>query len=169
MGASYVFQSKVFLASSRACCLRSDANGVCAGGRGKNKTPRVDVMTCPFLTIEEITKAVGKPALSMTDQPLSADMGACTYYSDAAKVTPLVSTQVHLKAGPMHYRNYCETNAGSITPGERIAGLGDQACLRNGAALFVRKGDKLIMITVALMGNMREPLQNLAKVAVVRL
>jgi hypothetical protein len=133
------------------------------------KPAKVKVQTCELLAMEEVAKAVGKPALSMMDVPLSSEMGACTYFSDAAKTMPLVSTQVHIKGGPKHYSLYCETTSGSIKPGEPIAGLGDQACLRDKSALYLRKGDKLIMITVAVMGDVREQLIKLGRAALVKL
>ncbi|TAG03222.1 MAG: hypothetical protein EAZ43_07610 [Betaproteobacteria bacterium] len=133
------------------------------------KPAKVKVQTCELLAMEEIGKAIGKPALSMMDVPLSSDMGACTYFSDATKTVLLVSTQLHTKGGPKHYSLYCETTSGSIKPGEPIAGLGDQACLRDKSALFLRKGDKLIMVTIAVMGDVREPLIKLGRAALVKL
>jgi hypothetical protein len=137
--------------------------------QAQSKPAKPKVAACGLLTNDEVAKAVGKPILTSGETPISSDMGACSYYADAAKAIPLLALQLHTSKGALHYSLYCETNKGNVKPGEPITGLGDQACLRDRSALFVRKGDKVAMISGAVAGNPRDPLIALAKVALTRM
>jgi hypothetical protein len=145
------------------------ATSIAPLAQAQSKPAKPKVAACGLLTNDEVAKAVGKPILSSGETPISSDMGACSYYADAAKAIPLLAVQLHTSKGALHYSLYCETNKGDVKPGEPIAGLGDQACLRDRSALFVRKGDKVAMISGAVAGNPRDPLIGLAKAALARM
>lgn len=138
-----------------------------ATAQSKKAAPKVEA--CQYLATSDVSKAIGKPIAATTELPLGSMMGGCSYYVDAAKAQPMLSTQVHVSRGPFYYSLYCETNKGDVKPGEPIAGLGDQACLREKSTLFVRKGDKLIMISATKMLDGRDPFIALARIALTKM
>jgi hypothetical protein len=150
-----------------AIAFAASAHAPQAGAQSKPVKQKVDA--CQYLAITDVAKAIGKPILNTMELPMGSDMGACSYYTDVAKTQPMLSTHLHTAKGSFHYSLYCETNKGDVKPGEPVAGVGDQACLRDKSALIVRKGDKLIMITAATMGSPRDQLVNLAKIALTKM
>jgi hypothetical protein len=131
--------------------------------------PSLAANWCDRLSLAEVSTAVGKSAVASTALSLGKDSGACTYFSDAAKSIPVAGTQIYTKQGALKYKLYCETDKPPVKPGTPIKDLGDQACLREDNALIVRKGERVILITVAVMGANRDRMYALGKAALARL
>jgi hypothetical protein len=124
---------------------------------------------CDHLTTVEVAAVVGKPVLATTEVPMGKDQGACSYFTDAKKTIPVASTQIHMNKGKFYYSLYCETDKGGAVKGTPVKDLGDQACFKSNSVITVRKGERLILISVAVMGAKPEQLVPLGKAALARM